>query len=213
MEFLKNIYTKYISVNLKDYIHPDLDFPINKVLIFVAIGLCIACIVINYTQSVTSRFLKKLIRLDAFSEDSSKTLKDLGLADHKQTQLIISRNSGAVKRILGVVGRKKITYEEYVAAENRKKELKKANKKARLTRSETSEEEKSSDQGSGLDAEIDFETARFYVISDEKAYAERYIRRDTSPLKTGLYCALIVLFFAVIIIAMPTLLTSIRGMV
>ena len=101
----------------------------------------------------------------------------------------------------------------FIGIYNRKKELKKASKKARLTRVEASEEEKSSDQGSGLDAEIDFETARFYVISDEKAYAERYIRRDTSPLKTGLYCALIVLFFAVIIIAMPTLLKSIRGMV
>lgn len=210
MEFFKKIYTKYISLNLKDYIGEEYDFEINKVLIFIAIGICIACVFINYNQSVISRFLKKLIRLDAFDDDSSKTLKDLGLAEHKPTKSLISKNSGAIKRVLGVVGRKNLTYEEYVAAERAKKEA----KKARLTRKNQSESE-SAESSAPTDIDdslLDFSTARFFIIPEERDYAERYVHRDTSPIKTAIYCVLIILIFAVLIAAMPTLLKAARGM-
>ena len=38
MKFLKEIYTKYISLNTKDYLGENFDFQINKVLILLAIG-------------------------------------------------------------------------------------------------------------------------------------------------------------------------------
>ena len=218
MEYLKKLYTKYISVNLKDYIGGNVDIPINKILIFIALGLCVACVFINYNQSIISRLLKKLIRLDAFSEESSKTLKDLGLADHSFTKRLILKNSGAIKKVLGVVGRKTMTYEEYIAFEKKKKEA----KKARLTKNSSSDtpdanggsntDSKAASATTAPDCEIDFSTARFYVIPDMREYAEHAVKRDSSPIKTALYCVVIVAFFLVLIIAMPTLLNSLRGM-
>ena len=215
MEFIKKIYTKYVSLNVKDYLGGEFDFEINKVLIFLAVGLCIACVFINYNQGLVSRLLKKLIRLDAFSEDSSKTLKDLGLLDHKPTKSLISKNSGTIKRVLGVVGRKNLTYEEYIAAERAKKDAKKLAKKARLTRNseqQAPDEEKKNGIRSETDSsELDFSEARFYVIPESRAYAERYVHRDTSPIKTAGFCVLILLFFAALILLMPTLLKAVRG--
>lgn len=215
MEFIKKIYTKYVSLNVKDYLGGEFNFEINKVLIFLAVGLCIACVFINYNQGLVSRLLKKLIRLDAFSEDSSKTLKDLGLLDHKPTKSLISKNFGTIKRVLGVVGRKNLTYEEYIAAERAKKDAKKLAKKARLTRNsqqQAPDEEQKNGIRSEIDSnELDFSEARFYVIPESRAYAERYVHRDTSPIKTAVFCVLILLFFAALIILMPTLLKAVRG--
>ena len=213
MEFFKKIYTKYISLNVKDYLGGNFDFQINKVLIFLAIGLCIACFFINYNQSVVSRLIKKLIRLDAFSEDSAKTLKDLGLTDHKPTKILISKNSGVTKRVLGVVGRKTLTYEEYIAAERAKKEAKKARLTKKNTKSTPDTTCENDAPAENFDVELDFLTARFFVIPDTREYAERYVRRDYSPLKTAIYCVFIVLFFTALIITMPYLLKAARGMI
>ena len=160
MKFLKEIYTKYISLNTKDYLGENFDFQINKVLILLAIGLCIACVFINYNQRLVSSLLRKLIRLDAFSEESSKTLKDLGLADHKATKALVSKNFGAIKRVLGVVGRKSLTYEEYIAAEKAKKEA----KKARLTKKtvENSDVATKNEPEKESTTELDFSVARFF---------------------------------------------------
>ena len=210
MKFLKEIYTKYISLNTKDYLGENFDFQINKVLILLAIGLCIACVFINYNQRLVSSLLRKLIRLDAFSEESSKTLKDLGLADHKATKTLVSKNFGAIKRVLGVVGRKSLTYEEYIAAEKAKKEA----KKARLTKKtvENSDAATKNEPEKESTTELDFSVARFFIIADERAYAERYIHRDTSHIKTAIYCILIASFFAVLIFTMPYILNAVRTM-
>ena len=214
MKFLKEIYTKYISLNAKDYLGENFDFQINKILIFLAIGLCVACVFINYNQRLVSLLLKKLIRLDAFSEESSKTLTDLGLADHKPTKSLISKNFGAMKRVLGVVGRKTLTYEEYIAAEKVKKEAKRAAKKVRLTKkgTENTDAAANGEAAQKTTAEPDFSTARFFVIPEEREYAERYIHRDTSVVKTAIYCVLILAFFAVLIFTMPYILNAARAM-
>ena len=213
MKFLKEIYTKYISLNAKDYLGKNFDFQINKILILLAIGLCIACVFINYNQRLISNLLRKLIRLDAFSEESSKTLRDLGLADHKPTKSLISKNFGAIKRVLGVVGRKTLTYEEYIAEEKAKKEAKKKSGSARLTRKspEASDADQNDHPSELNDVDLDFSTARFFVIPEERIYAERYVHRDNSPFKTAVYCVLIFLFFALLIFSMPYLLTAARG--
>lgn len=211
MNLLKEIYTKYISLNAKDYLGGNFDFEINKLLILLAVGLCIACVFINYNQSILSRLLKKLMRLNAFSEENSKTLKDLGLSEHKPTKSLILKNSGALKRVLGVVGRKVLTYEEYIAAERAKKEA----KKARLTKktAENPSDSTKNTADSQSESEIDFSTAKFYVIPDSKDYAERYVRRDSSPFKTAVYCVLILFFFAILIFTMPYLLKAARTLI
>ena len=211
MNLLKEIYTKYISLNAKDYLGGNFDFEINKVLILLAVGLCIACVFINYNQSIVSRLLKKLMRLNAFSEENSKTLKDLGLSEHKPTKSLILKNSGALKRVLGVVGRKVLTYEEYIAAERAKKEAKKARLTKKTTENPSDSTKNTADSQS--ESEIDFSTAKFYVIPDSKDYAERYVRRDSSPFKTAVYCVLILFFFAILIFTMPYLLKAARTLI
>ena len=214
MDYLKKLYAKYFSVNLKDYSNINIDLEINQVLFFLALGLCAACIFINYYQGNISLLFKKLIRLEAFSEEKSNTLKDLGLKDHKPTKILLIKNSGSIKRVINVVGRKRLTYEEFIESEKEKKQSKKH------LISKSSDENSAYDNNSrptktseNLQSEIDFETAKIYIIPEMREYAEHAIKSGTSPIKTALYCILICSFFVVLIISMPTILTIVNNTV
>ncbi len=213
MDFFRKIYVKYFSVNLNDYSNIGIDFEINKLLFFVAIGLCAACIFINYYQGNISVLLKKLIRLEAFSKDKSKTLKDIGLADHKPTKNLILKNSGIIKKVVAVVGRKTLTYEDYIAAEKQKKAAKRRLvSKVECDAQETSDSQKNSSVNEISSAEqIDFSVARLYIIPEMREYAEHSLKSGTSPIKTALYCVLILAFFVVLVLTMPSLLTLINN--
>lgn len=212
MDYLKKLYTKYFSVNLHDY-GIDVNFEINKFLFFIAIGLCVACVLINYYQRNTALLLKKLIRLDAFSEEQSKTLSELRLSDNKAVKALILKNSGSVKKIVEVIGRKKVSYEEYITSEKQKK----ANKKHFLRKKTSAGDESGNiepitSQGDGnVNTDIDFSTAKMYILPQMRSYAERAIRFDSSPVKTALYCLAILTFFAVIILTMPYILSIVSG--
>ena len=86
MEAIKNFYRNYICLNLNEFENLSADLEINKVLFFLALGICAACFVLNYYQSVISLFLKKLIRAEATAENA-KTLSDLGLKENKTLKL------------------------------------------------------------------------------------------------------------------------------
>lgn len=213
MDFFRKIYVKYFSVNLNDYPNIGIDFEINKFLFFIALGLCAACIFINYYQGNISVLLKKLIRLEAFSEDKSKTLTDIGLADHKPTKNLILKNSGIIKKVVAVVGRKTLTYEDYIAAEKQKKAAKRRLvSKVDCDTQEISDSEKNSSVNELSSAEeIDFSVARLYIIPEMREYAEHSLKSGTSPIKTALYCVLILAFFVALVLTMPSLLTLINN--
>ena len=124
MNFLKKIYNEYICVRLSDYKGFESDLQINKLLFFVFLGLCAACVIITYYNGTTALVLKKLVRIGAFGEEKGKTLSELGLGSSRAVKRVLSNKSGSVKHLILQAGAKKLSYEEYTELENSKKELK-----------------------------------------------------------------------------------------
>ena len=129
---LENFYQKYIELNLADFFDIGFDFKINKVLFFAFLGIIVACIFTNYIESGISLTLKRLLRTESHSEQSAKTLSELGLKNSKCARLAIGMRSGMTARLIRASGERALTYEECIAEENRLREEKKKRRKARL---------------------------------------------------------------------------------
>jgi hypothetical protein len=197
MSFFEKLYNDYICLNLGDYPNIGVNFEINKLLIFVFIGLCVACFIIGKNQANVSLLLKKLMRAEAFGEDNGKTLAELGLSDNKSVKTLIEKNSGVIKKVVSVKGIKKMTYEEYIEAEKQRREAKK---------------NKQSNPGISDVISINFDEAKFYISPDMRSYAEHSFRaNDGSVLKTSLYCVIIMVFFIALMAIMPSLLEAINS--
>ncbi len=202
MNFLKNFYNEYLCLTLEDYPNIGIDIQINKILILLFLGLCVACLVISYNQSNVSLLLKKMIRAEAYGENNAKTMSELGLDKNKAVSTLILKGSGAISKIISVVGVKKQTYEEHLKAENIKKKAKRL-----------SPEEKKNLLDSIKTPEIDLTQAKFYINEDKKAYAEHtFLTNNGSLIKTVLCCVLILTFGFALILAMPSLLSAVNSM-
>ena len=197
MKFLKNFYNNYICLNAKDYLDIEIDFEINKILFFIVIGICTACFVITYYQNDIILLLKKLLKIEAFSEDSAKTLYELGLSENKNVKRMLLRNTGKINRIVSVVGRKQPTFEEYTEFEKQRK-LAKKNKTP-------------FDKQLSLSS-IDFSSARLYISLENRLYAERsYSSNDVSYVKAGILSIAVFIFYLVIVYTMPLILEVISS--
>lgn len=198
MEAIKNFYRNYICLNLNEFENLSADLEINKVLFFLALGICAACFVLNYYQSVISLFLKKLIRAEATAENA-KTLSDLGLKENKTLKKLILKDGGVLKRAVSVIGLKKLTFEEYKEAEARFKQAKKEKSEKGITKPSA--------------LEINFDEAKFYMTEEQRAYADHaYKTNDGSIIKTSLYCLLIIALYFVAVFLMPSILSAINNM-
>ena len=207
MKFLKEIYSKFFSLNLNDYANIGVNLEINKLLFFVFLGLCVACFIINYNQSVVALILKKLLRAEAHSEENAKTLSDLGLKESKTAKRLILKNSGSISRIISVCGIKKLTYEEYIEAEKQRK-LQKKNK----NKISKNKEEGDSSNLSGANIENDVLSAKLYIPEDKKELAIRtYTNNSSSVIKTALYCVLLFAFYLALAFTMPSLLDAVNS--
>ena len=191
MSFFEKIYKNFVCVNLKDYSNIGINLEINKLLFFVTVGLCAACFVINYYHTNTALVIKKLIRADAFGEENSKTLSELGLSDNKSVIRLLSKDESIIKKIVSKSGEKKLTYEEYIELEKQKK-LKK---------------EKKDLPSNDIDS-------RYFISGNMKIYADRWVCKNSgSLLKTSFYCILLIFFYAVILFSMPSILSLINGLI
>lgn len=130
---MKTFYEKYLCLNLKDYGF-GIDFEINKILIILFVGLCIACFFVNYNQSNLALVLRKLIRSGAIGESNAKTLSELGLSSSKPVKKLLLKSGGPMKSIISYVGEVKLTYEEYIANEKAARAAKKTIKKSGVKR-------------------------------------------------------------------------------
>ncbi|MBQ2737372.1 MAG: hypothetical protein IJF38_01675 [Clostridia bacterium] len=162
---LENFYQKYIELNLADFFDIGFDFKINKVLFFAFLGIIVACIFTNYIESGISLTLKRLLRTESHSEQSAKTLSELGLKNSKCVRLAIGRRGGMTARLIRISGERALTYEECIAEEKRLREEKKKIRKARLdkllsvfkrnknTRKDTATDTHSTDEATALTEE------------------------------------------------------------
>jgi len=92
----------YFFFNL-DYYFPGCDFQINLFILALALGMCIAAILITIYKRNLSYIIRQLIRHKAVSEESSKTLDELKI---KPTFFVKSslKNRGQLSAIVAMVG-------------------------------------------------------------------------------------------------------------
>lgn len=201
MEFFKSLYNKYFCVNLKDYPNIGIDLQINKLLLLVFLGLCIASVIISYNQSKVALILKKLMRAEAFSEKNAKNLPSLGLDGDRYVLRLLASDSGPISKIVSVVGFKKPTYEEYVELEKERKRQKKLPPKERTV-----------SKASVGAVKIDPKSSEIYIADEKREYAEHtFITNNGSAVKTVLSCVLILAFYVLLVFLMPTLLSYINS--
>ena len=206
MEFFKKFYNDYISIKLNDYNGFESELQINKLLFFVFLGICAACIIITYHNSTATLVLRKLTRVGAFGEEKGKNLSDIGLGDSRAVKRLLANKSGALKSLISIKDAKSLTFEEYTELENEKKLLRglsKEDKKKKL--SEINEK---------LSPTINFSEALFYIPEDKKDASERFISDKSTTLMKGLLsCGILIAAYLVIVLVSPSLLSWISNII
>jgi len=200
MQLLKNFYEKYFELNLSDYPNIAVNFEINKVIAVLFLGLCIASVFISIRQSKISLLLRKLMRAEAYSTDTAKKLSELNLTGNRGIYSIITSSNGVISKLIAVVGQKRLTYEEYVALEKKKRDERKLPPQERSEPTNTSYEFPSIDD------------IRVYIPESQRDYATHFYEMNTaSPIKTALGCLLIIAIAVALILLMPSLLSALNN--
>ena len=169
----------YIFLNTKDYFGNAYDFPINIILLSLAIGVSAAICFITFHRRYTARLMMQLLRHNAIGEENAKTLAELRIKPIFFLKSSLSKTcqlTSIVKRVGAVT----YTYEEYV----------------KLQKEKGFKEEK-----------INFETAKFY-IDPEKAVNAKAINDEGEPsyVKCALSCLLVLSVSVCIALFMPEIL-------
>lgn len=104
MNFFKSFYDKYLDINLLDFEHIGFNLEINKVILFLAIALCIAFVGLYRHQTYVSHLLRRMLKLDAFGESKARSLRELKLSESKAIRRLVTNREGYLKRCLFYVG-------------------------------------------------------------------------------------------------------------
>jgi hypothetical protein len=180
-----NFFNNFFWLNLKDYDNIKIDFPINAFLLFLAVAIAVASVIITLYRGGLQKLIKQLTRYLAKDEKNARTLAELGLEKSFIVKLALSRE-GRLTRLVGRVGETVLTYEEALA-------LSKEKKKSKPER-------------------IDFETARFYIRPERGDEAKNIIENySASMFRTALYCVLVFALYVCIALLMPEILNFINS--
>ena len=182
----EKIFYDFFLINLNEYSNINIDLEINVLLFFISLAICASAFAVTLYRATLQQAIKRLTRFSASDEESARTLGDLGLEKSVLLKMALSRR-GRLTRIIGRVGERSYTYEEYVELSRTKGGLK--------------------------DEKIDFETAEFYIrpesVDDAKNIIENY---GTSMLRTSLYCVLVIAVYICVALVMPEVLTLINNL-
>ncbi len=177
-------YLRYIDLNLKSFDKIGIDFEINKFLLIFMLVIIASSIAISYNRWIIITTVKRLVRHEATSDSSAKTLGELGISSRGIKRAL--RSSGRLTRIVGRAGECSMSYEEYT----------------KLIKSKKYTEEK-----------IDFDKTRIYIreesIEEAKAIS---IKSDITVLSTLLLCVLIFAIFMCLFFLMPEILTLVNNL-
>ena len=168
LESLKNC----LAVNLNDYENIGIDLQINKVLFPAFVVFCIMMIALAVYRNAMRDLVVKIIRHEAYNEDSAKTLDELGLAKNVIITYLLSRDN-MLSKIVKIAGKQEYSYEEYIA----------------LSKEERLAHEK-----------IDVSKSALYIPEDNIDRA-RHIKEKYMMSKTKLMLASVLVFLIYIIIA------------
>lgn len=174
----------FFLLDLSDYFDIAGSFKINVFLFVLALAICAAAVVITLYRSALQSIVKQLTRLEAKSEDSARTLSELGLDKSIPLKMALSRE-GRLTRLIGRVGEKIYTYEEYKD----------------LSKKKGFRHEK-----------VDFSKAEFYIRENKGDEAKNIIENyGTSMFRTALYCVLVIALYFCLMFFMPEILILIGG--
>lgn len=193
-------YEDYLCLNMKDYPNIGFDFEIVKVLLVSAIVLCVVFCVMDFHKKNAYLIIKQLMRHEARSSDSAKTLSELGLASSKPAKRALA--SPQLRSVVGRIGEKKMTYEEFL--ENEKLKKKRMLAKFGIGK-------KNAEKGEALEANASSATnedVRYYIMEERSAYASKiYNGADISVLRMILRCVLVMAIAVCFTMLMPELLS------
>ena len=183
--FMKEFYTRFFLINLKDYYNLGVDLEINIVLLALLPIVMLIWIAFHFWRNNTFLVIKRLARRDATNTDSAKTLRELGLFDKAMLKWMLS-SEGQLSKIVKRVGAPTYTYDEYVKLSAKEKRAER----------------------------INFETARFYLDTQKQTEIDKIINRyEVRPHHTVLMCVAIVVAFVCAILLMPDILYGLDWLV
>ena len=182
---MKEFYTRFFLINLKDYYNLGIDIEINIVLLALLPVVMLVWIAFHLLRNNTFLVVKRLARRSAVTEDGAKTLHELGLGERKILKWMLS-GDGQITKIVKRVGAPQYTYEEYNA----------------LSKSEKKGEK------------IDFETARFYLDKEQETRIDKILARyEVKKHHTVLMCVFIFVVFVCTMLLMPDILMGLDWLV
>lgn len=182
---MSEILKKAFEINLNDYENINFNLEINKVVLGASIALIIGIILFNTYRAKIRLLVMQLIRHEAYSEESGKTLMELRIDKTFVLKYLLNGNN-ILTKIVARVGEKHFTYEEYVA----------------LSKEERAKAEL-----------IDFETAAFYIRDDKKEFALSVVDKyNTSLTKTILAIVFVISMCVCVVFCMPGILNVISNL-
>ena len=177
------IFKYYHFLNPKDYPNLGLDIYINIFYFCMFVITALVLVFLHFQRRELFRFFTALSRHEAKSEASAKTVEGLRLKNNLLLKYIL-KHDNRVKRLVGVVGEKKYTYEEYTELLKKKKE----GKESAVT-------------------DTPAEELKYYLRTGEEEGQNRIIATyEPSVIKTILFIVLVFMIFGCLILVSPEML-------
>lgn len=169
---MRRFIEQYVLLDLRDFPALEAEFPVGIVVLAVALALAVACFVTTWYRGNTALLLRRLLRAEALSEDSARTLSELGLSSRRGVAALLRRGSRSQLPVTSVE-RTRMTYDEYRAWQR--------------------EHRGKREREPGPDvAEL-----HWYIAEPQQARARRLYREDGSSLGKACLCAALILLLAV----------------
>lgn len=182
---MKYFFEHYVFLNLKDYFGEDLDIQPMLWMLFITIGLCIACFCSHVLQNALYTTVKQAVRHKAQDAEHAKTVAELGLSSHRFIRFLLRRSDGRIYRAITRADAEELTYEEYVQREKQRRKNKEKRRDA-----------------------IDLSTTRFYVSDKTRAYADRLLAAGDAPIYHPIMASLaLLLVYVLIALLLPSVLS------
>lgn len=179
-------------VNLSDYGF-GVDFAICEFLLAILIGVALAALAAGFLRAARTSFLRALLRHKAIGEDHARTLAELRMDSRVLIRYAVRHRGGEFARLVARVGEVSPTYEEYLAAQ-------------KLPRARRAE------QARKARVPAYAPDARFYLREDGVSRARRLCEQvGNSPLGAILIVVCLALFYALLLIFMPHILSFVSG--
>lgn len=167
---MRRFFEQYVLMDLRDFPALEAEFPVGITVLAAALALAVACFVITWHRGHTVLLLRRLLRAEAVSAESARTLAELGLAGNRGVASLL-RRGGRSQLPVTVVEQTQMTYEDYVAWQ-------------REHRGRRREPEPGLELG----------TLHLYIAEPDRARAQRLYQEDGSSVgKACLYAVLILL--------------------